>query len=358
MLTKPLQHKRESELDALRGIAALLVLLFHYSGLPGFDLSFLLRGVTGVDLFFIISGYVIFMTLNKTNRSKDFIVSRLSRLYPSYLTAILIVVLMTVYISHEQFPSARVLAGNVTMMQPFFMVPYLDDVYWTLTVELQFYVLMLLLYVTGKLQKIEMIGLVLVLTILAYHLVSVTYSTTSKFYIWPHSFFPLINHFPLFLAGIFFYKMKKSGSSIYRHAAIIVCFVSSIVLFQHAGKSHYFIGIVDYAAMLLIYFAAFYCFIFGSLKFIAVKPLLFLGSISYCIYLIHLTPGYILFNILSESFQWNRIVSTLFTITLVIAVATLVTYAIERPVIRFLRKKLTPKPAAVVVTVPELSKAL
>ena len=357
MLTKTSKN-RESELDALRGIAAVLVLLFHYSGLPGFDLSFLLTGVTGVDLFFIISGYVIFMTLNKTTRAKEFIVSRLSRLYPSYLAAMLIVVLMTVYISHEKFPSAILLAGNVTMMQPFFMVPYLDDVYWTLTVELQFYILMLLLFVFGKLQKIELIGIVLVLAILAYHLVSLSYSTTSKAYIWPHSFLPLISHFQLFVAGIFFYKIKNSGSSIYRHAAIVICFVSSIILFPHAGKSHYFIGIVNYTAMLLMYFAAFYLFIFGSLKFIAIKPLLFLGSISYCIYLIHLTPGYILFNVLTESFQWHRAVSTLFTIACVIGVATLVTYAIERPIIRFLRKKFSGTHEAVVVTVPELAKAL
>jgi peptidoglycan/LPS O-acetylase OafA/YrhL len=145
---------------------------------------------------------------------------------------------------------------------------------------------------------------------------------------------------------------------VYRHAVIVGCFISSLILFQHAGKSHYFIGLGDYTAMLLIYFAAFYFFIFGSLKFIAVKPLLFLGSISYCVYLIHLTPGYLVFNMITEYFQWNRLISTLITITLVIGAATLITYAIERPVIRYLRKKFGHKTAIQVVPVPDFSKAV
>lgn len=61
-MNNTIQSNRYTELDALRGIAALMVVFFHFTmdrpqGQMGFKL-----GVTGVDLFFIISGFVIFMS--------------------------------------------------------------------------------------------------------------------------------------------------------------------------------------------------------------------------------------------------------------------------------------------------------
>ena len=77
------------ELDALRGIAAMAVMGFHYTTLYSHEtghlgeLPFEVRyGNYGVHLFFMISGFVIFMTLERTRTAKDFIVSRFSRLFP------------------------------------------------------------------------------------------------------------------------------------------------------------------------------------------------------------------------------------------------------------------------------------
>ena len=159
------KKKRESELDAMRGIAAFLVVLFHYSGLTGFNLPFLKYGVTGVDLFFLISGYVIFLTLEKTATIRDFIVSRISRIYPSYLVMIPITVITMHLLSKAPLPSFKVILGNICMMQPVFLVTYIDDVYWTLTVEIQFYIFMLLIYRFNKLDKIEWIGLFVLIII-------------------------------------------------------------------------------------------------------------------------------------------------------------------------------------------------
>ncbi|MBE2288046.1 MAG: acyltransferase, partial [Chitinophagaceae bacterium] len=70
------QIDRYRELDALRGIAAIMVVLFHY--------SILQVGTTGVDLFFIISGFVILMSVSKVNSGIEFVINRISRLYPTY----------------------------------------------------------------------------------------------------------------------------------------------------------------------------------------------------------------------------------------------------------------------------------
>src|SRR5688572_13967921 len=93
---------RYKELDSLRGIAALCVVLFHFTF--GYDNGlkileegkfYFTYGYLGVHLFFLISGFVILMTLEKTKSSADFFVSRFSRLYPAYWTAIILTVLFT-----------------------------------------------------------------------------------------------------------------------------------------------------------------------------------------------------------------------------------------------------------------------
>ena len=65
-------NKRYLELDALRGLAAVFVMLFHYT--QGKDVSEVFNlGVTGVDLFFLISGFVIFMSINKVSSGREFV---------------------------------------------------------------------------------------------------------------------------------------------------------------------------------------------------------------------------------------------------------------------------------------------
>ena len=79
------------ELDALRGMAAMAVVVFHYTtrarnnGVQLFDFEI---GHYGVQLFFCVSGFVIYWTLERSKTLMDFAVSRFSRLYPAYWAAI------------------------------------------------------------------------------------------------------------------------------------------------------------------------------------------------------------------------------------------------------------------------------
>ena len=82
---------RLSQLDAIRGVAALMVVLYHYTmqyqKFLGVDygVSFAFPwGWLGVHFFFMMSGFVIFMTLCRTATGADFLVSRFSRLFPTY----------------------------------------------------------------------------------------------------------------------------------------------------------------------------------------------------------------------------------------------------------------------------------
>jgi peptidoglycan/LPS O-acetylase OafA/YrhL len=148
-------------LDSLRGLAAILVFLFHCALGTPLQNSILRLGATGVDLFFIISGFVILLTLQHTTRGLAFVANRFFKLYPVYwvivsFTALLILVKDQHGIDTRLFPEYL---GNLTMLQRYFGIRNLDEQYWTLEVELIFYALMLIIFLTGRLKSIEKTGL-------------------------------------------------------------------------------------------------------------------------------------------------------------------------------------------------------
>lgn len=77
-----------THLEGLRGIAIILVVLFH------FNADFCCNGYVGVDLFLVMSGYLLAMSLEKRGanlRLGDFIKGKVLRLYPPMLACILFV---------------------------------------------------------------------------------------------------------------------------------------------------------------------------------------------------------------------------------------------------------------------------
>jgi len=167
-------HGRINELDVLRGIAAMAVVLFHYTTqydqLFGHSPSFPIRfpiGSYGVHLFFIISGFVIFMSLERTKKPLDFVIARFSRLYPAYWIAIAITFSILLFFPLQgrtvSFSHALI---NLTMLQNFINVPSVDGVYWTLCIELKFYAIIFLLFLFNILKKIELVCLSWIVSLL------------------------------------------------------------------------------------------------------------------------------------------------------------------------------------------------
>lgn len=152
--------RRFQELDGLRGIAAVAVVISHFAG--GYDSKFpdevaapwsMSWGAYGVQLFFLISGFVILMTARRARVAREFVVSRLSRLYPPYwlalaMTTVLVVGFAVPVGSGE--PSLVMFLANLTMIQRWLLIPNMDEVYWTLAVEMQFYVVVFALLVLTR----------------------------------------------------------------------------------------------------------------------------------------------------------------------------------------------------------------
>ncbi len=331
------------ELDALRGIAAIFVVVFHYVVTIGGSDALLLRGgVTGVELFFLISGYVIFMTLSKTESSYNFIISRLSRLYPAYLVMMSLTLMAIFFLDKNDMPGIKAILGNLTMMQPILFVSYIDQPYWTLTVEMQFYILMLCLYMTRQLRYIEYWGIIGLTFILIYYFIAGTFFSGSVIYITPRSLFPLISHLQLFFAGILFYNMQSTGIKPRHHIMLLFCLLITIYIFDKSGRSHFFIDRISYTIIITLYFGLFYLLVFGKLQWLKLKVFTFLGSISYSLYLIHQRAGRMLYLYLIPKWR-NPPITLLVIFILMIITATAVTYWIEKPAIANLRKALLRK---------------
>ena len=149
-------------LDDLRGLAALAVFVAHsiqigfaYYEPPfrWFDL-----GQFGVVLFFLCSGFIIPMSLERaparSGPLRSFWVRRVCRLYPLYWLSIALVLLSYAIGWEERSPyinsgSPAAIIANLTMLQGLFGQPHLLTVYWTLFFELLFYGVVSLLFALG-----------------------------------------------------------------------------------------------------------------------------------------------------------------------------------------------------------------
>lgn len=341
-----MQNKsRLQELDALRGIAAFMVAFYHLATVNNRQDSIIEFGATGVELFFIISGFVIFMTLERCKSSKDFLVSRFSRLYPAYWAAVsitFVLYLVAIKLGFHQTQNTNLFLTyvvNLTMLQHYFQFPSMDGQYWTLIVELVFYVFMWLLFVTKQLKNIKYTGTfilaLLFLWRLFYHEISETeFHNVLLFSV------PLLKYFPLFFTGIFFYDSYKKGTSFVNYVLIGSCILLMVFMKEPFLKSLSFITATEFGLILLTYCIFFFLFIKNKLHWLVNRGTLFLGEISYSLYLIHnftgariIVPG--LHTIAGVPFWMSVIIA----LAVVIAMAYAINRLIEKPAMYFIRRK-------------------
>ncbi len=142
--------------DALRGIAALLVFIFHFYGLNamsgvdfgGLDLTpFFDAGFVGLNIFFVLSGFLIFMSIYKHGVNKEYFLRRILRIAPIYYFSLLVVVVFMMPVGWWDVVS------HVLFVQSFSADTYygINPVLWSLSVEMIFYLFLPLFFlVSGK----------------------------------------------------------------------------------------------------------------------------------------------------------------------------------------------------------------
>lgn len=328
---------RIKELDALRGIAALGVVFFHYTlGRAEAQYGFKL-GITGVDLFFMISGFVIFMSIQNVSTSLDFAVNRFTRLYPTYWTCVTITALLQLLLIISSSNNMVDLSVskyliNLTMFQHYFSVNDIDGSYWTMIIEMVFYIFIALVLSLKLVKHIIPICVVILVMIGVYSILLEqgfpTLNTTLTY--WARLFV----HFPLFFAGILFFEIRQQQSKWFlNYLLVALCFIIQCSLYNNSSKASSYISNAEYIIMLSVYFVLFILFVKHKLQFIVTKSTLFLGKISFALYLIHqfMSTAIIIPYVLNHLIQ-NFWFAAFIALIISISIATLITYFIEIPI--------------------------
>jgi peptidoglycan/LPS O-acetylase OafA/YrhL len=319
--------RRNQEVDVLRGVAAFWVVLSHY--LPYWKrylgwAPIIVPNTWGqyaVWLFFIISGFVIFSTLDRSKTVTDFAVLRFSRLYPAYWATLLFATSVgaLVFGNHVWL---RGLVANLTMFEEFFGFPGADNVYWSLTVELGFYLLAGTLFALRLHRRPQVV-------VAAWLGAAVIWVLTLRTPGADHrDWFALLlalDFSPFFAIGIVLYDVTKHGWSASRIGLIAFAMIAEFVIagWTGLGVAVVVAGLVGLA-------------IHGHLRFLVSKGTLWLGSISYSLYLIHRNLGYDLLSWL-HAHGLGPGVAVPLTILGALGLATVTTHAIEKPAMRQIR---------------------
>jgi peptidoglycan/LPS O-acetylase OafA/YrhL len=287
-MTDTLQDKRIPILQILRAVAALSVCFYHFiCTVTGFiNTEFLLKtfnyGKYGVQLFFVISGLVIPWSMYHSNYKLSsfpkFIAKRLIRLEPPYIATICIAIVYTYvrtlspyYNDVDITPNTKQILLHFGYLIPFFKDQvWINNVFWTLAVEFQYYLFIAFAFVLLNHQR-------MMWRMVAY---AIMFGCT---FIGSREFFPY--WIPVFMYGIllFLYRVNRIKSlefwiMIVLNSLLTLFYINAVTL------------IVGVSSTLLILFAWNYSnLIFDKL-----------GELTYSIYLIHTIIGAALINFLSH----------------------------------------------------------
>jgi peptidoglycan/LPS O-acetylase OafA/YrhL len=354
---------RFSHIDALRGIAALLVIWLHVSEVfvhispetsaQGSALYDVARAVDfgriGVVVFFAISGFVICRSLNGNiiEGSKKFLIRRLLRLYPAFWVSIVLGLLSIWWLFDKPFGWA-IIAANMTMLPELFGEQPIIGLYWTLETELVFYVLCWLLFLNRNLNN--PLVLFLVSALLAFLFV------VAKLFFMPPELRPSLKVMPYHLAimfwgGFFRYWHDDKQAYIVLIARKVqvewLLYVLTIIILAPALVA-FIQGNTNQDAHLIrlgsSYILGLSVFIFGNLVFkIKNRFMVWTGTISYSLYLVHPVIFYSLFWYLKNKAPYWLMTFHLsvyigFTMVFSMVLSAIIYYLVEKPAIDYAHK--------------------
>ncbi|MER6444926.1 acyltransferase family protein [Streptomyces venezuelae] len=334
---------RLAVLDGIRVLAALGVLFYHYFALESawgkapaevFPHAHRLAvyGWLGVEIFFLVSGFVICMSAWGRGVG-DFAVSRISRLFPAYWAAVAFTSLV-LFLSPEVRALGRFsdVMVNLSMLQGGVGVANIDDAYWTLFVELKFYVLFAIVVMRGVTYRN------CVLFCAVWTLAGVVAPGADSGVL---SFFASSSSSPYFIAGIGFYLMRR-----FRPNAVLWGVVGvQFLLAQHYVHARMISSLGRAATertpawpahlVIALGFALMAAIALGALDGVRWRWLPHAGALTYPLYLIHMMAGLTLIHhFRGEAAPVPLVIGVTATM---LALAWLIHRLVERPLGRRLR---------------------
>lgn len=355
-------------LDGLRGVAILLVMGFHYfyhlesfyykSTLYPYGETFsnvlvFKYGYMGVELFFIISGFVIAMTLESSRSVIDFAIRRFVRIWPALIVSAVLTFFMLNWsdspfaLTRRQFwpnflPSLT-LTPTVLWSGLFPKVDFVTGVYWSLVVEIRFYMIAAILF--WLLPRDKLARNLVILTVIIYVARALLRRAMPGYNgVYDALFIP--DYMPWFAAGAVFYELYKERLA--KGAALIMLAVM-YVLMARVSTNYAMIGrdpILASAAG-LSFLALFWLLSTkpSTVSLLEVRPLVWIGECSYSIYLYHYAVGMILISQVSKTIGLTSQLLLVAAISLLVfAIGRISFVTVENPSRRWLTKLLIGPP--------------
>ncbi|SDS28785.1 Peptidoglycan/LPS O-acetylase OafA/YrhL, contains acyltransferase and SGNH-hydrolase domains [Mucilaginibacter mallensis] len=305
-------------INAVRGIAILLVILLHVSraavkGLPETFAYICAKGSYGVQLFFVASAFTLYISYSNRiniegkNTNRNFFIRRFFRISPMYYLAAVVYAVLCYYIPHYNDGKPLVIwkvLANIFYINDFVpgAINYLPPGGWSVGVEMLFYLCLPFLF--SKIKNIKIAtawflisaaGAIVLKLVIRYMLIrlSINYQKPESWFL--YFWFP--NQFPVFFLGIIlFYALQKY---VVKSAVVIyVAFAVSTFLLMIIS---YFMPVIDPYNILpehIIVATFFTINIFllaqHNIKIFNNRLTRFLGEISFSLYLIHFLVIYLL----------------------------------------------------------------
>lgn len=360
---------RVHTIDGLRGLCAVLVMLYHFwhyaynSSEPKLLAAFLnFSSIYCVEIFFIISGFSLAYAYNNSDFSKwkdccNFIIRRYFRIAPLYISLVILMIVCSLLqiIKAPLLISTTNIIANISLLFGF-ISPSLSLVGggWSIGLEFVFYFSFpLIMIFTIKHRFFLWLFLtisVIFLIFFAFNLETFPLTSISKkwnFYVNP------MNHLAFFISGVvtFFYMGKKVSFLVNKWILLGFTLISiiSVNLF-YTNHYFYFCGKFERLYFSLFAFILFYNVLYGwGSRIFSSKVFLFLGEISYSIYLLHI----VIYSVVKR-FTYNPSLQMACSICIVMVIATLSHFFVEKPFIQ-LGKKLTRKFSFKYMSIPTVT---
>lgn len=298
------------EIDGLRAVAVLSVIIFHLNNrwLPG--------GFLGVDIFFVISGFLITGIIlseiqNGSFSFRDFYTRRIKRIYPAFIAAVsLASVIASQIFLYEDFNQMRktielstVFLSNIYLG---FRLGYFDLSadenpvlhIWSLAVEEQYYLLYPLLLIfcckkTKSLRALRHISIILFLILTATSFLPAAFYTDILNQ--PNTYYLSTLRFPELLVGslLAVYGQTQNGrrqtENGKRQLLSLLCFGALLVCLFVIDKHDPFIPGITLLLPCLLTALLIRSMQYGTLptRILSASPIVFVGKISYSLYLYH-----------------------------------------------------------------------
>jgi peptidoglycan/LPS O-acetylase OafA/YrhL len=333
---------RVNEIDLLRFIAAMLVISFHYMfrGYAADDLSimpysylspFPKYGYLGVELFFLISGFVILMTAS-SGSLREFFISRVVRLYPAFWASctLTFIVILAIGGTHFTATLSNYLL-NMTMMSEFLGIKDMDGAYWSLFVEMHFYLLVAFILFLKRIHQAQSF-------LIAWLVVSVLFEVFS---IQKLRALLIIDYSAFFIAGATFYLIWDKGLNLTRGSIIFASLGLAIYKSTYglSGFERHFHTQLDpyiVAAIVITFFLMLSLVALRKTGYFGRTRWMLVGALTYPVYLLHQNIGYMIFN---AAFPKNNPHLILIgTITSMLVLAYLVHTQIEKKIAPIMKR--------------------